>query len=276
MDIDEALLTGESLPVNKVSSLIQGEDVPLGDRINMCYSSTVLTKGRGKAMVTAVGMQTEIGKIAKRLLESGDNTKTPLQKSLDRMALVLLAIAILSVIIVFAAAKFKINNDVILYAISTSISVIPEGLVAVVTLTQAFGVNSMAKSKALVRRLVALELLGSVTNVCSDKTGTLTQSKMVLTRLWRPSTGFYTVSGLGFTIEGEVKSENDGTVMTKETMDAGFQTMVNTAALCNMAELRKDKVTDEWSGIGDPTEIALQVFAHKLKNGKPTMVKKDA
>jgi Na+-exporting ATPase len=275
MDVDEALLTGESLPVNKVADVIQGEDVPLGDRINMCYSSTILTKGRGKAIVTAVGMQTEIGKIAKRLLESGDNTKTPLQKSLDRMALVLLAIAVLSVIIVFASAKFNITNDVVLYAISTSISVIPEGLVAVVTLTQAFGVHSMAKSKALVRRLAALELLGAVTNVCSDKTGTLTQSKMVLTRLWRPSTGFYSVSGLGFTTEGEVKSEVDESLVSKENMDDGFQTMVNCAALCNMSEVRKDKNTGEWSGIGDPTEIALQVFAHKLKNGKPSLIKKD-
>lgn len=276
MDVDEALLTGESLPVNKVSEVIQGEDVPLGDRTNMCYSSTILTKGRGKAIVTSVGMQTEIGKIAKRLLESGDSTKTPLQKSLDRMALVLLAIAIISVIIVFAAAKFHINNDVILYAISTSISVIPEGLVAVVTLTQAFGVHSMAKSKALVRRLAALELLGAVTNVCSDKTGTLTQSKMVLTRLWRPDTGFYSVSGLGFTIDGEVKSEALDTIITKENMNEGFQTMVNCAALCNMSEMRKDKATGEWSGIGDPTEIALQAFAHKLKNGKPSLIKKDA
>ncbi|KAG2190996.1 hypothetical protein INT46_011278 [Mucor plumbeus] len=275
MDVDEALLTGESMPVNKVSDVIQGEDVPLGDRINMCYSSTVLTKGRGKAIVTSTGMQTEIGKIAKRLLDSGDNTKTPLQKSLDRMALVLLAIAITAVIVVFAAAKFHITNDVILYAISTSISVIPEGLVAVVTLTQAFGVHSMAKSKALVRRLAALELLGAVTNVCSDKTGTLTQSKMVLTRLWRPSTGYYSVSGLGFTIEGEVSSESDNSVITKENMDYGFQTMVNTAALCNMSEVRKDKTTGEWSGIGDPTEIALQVFAHKLQNGKPSLISKD-
>lgn len=275
MDVDEALLTGESVPVNKVSDVIQGEEVPLGDRVNMGYSSTVLTKGRGKAIVTAVGMQTEIGKIARRLLESSDSTKTPLQKALDRMALVLLAIAILSVIIVFAVAKFQITDEVILYAISTSISVIPEGLVAVVTLTQAFGVHGMAKSKALVRRLAALELLGAVSNICSDKTGTLTQSKMVLTRLWRPSTGFYSVSGLGFTVDGEVKSESDGTIISKENMDYGFQTMVNAAALCNMAEVRKDKSTDEWSGIGDPTEIALQVFAYKLKSGKPSLVKKD-
>ncbi|KAI9470000.1 MAG: potassium/sodium efflux P-type ATPase [Benjaminiella poitrasii] len=275
MDVDEALLTGESLPVNKVPEAIQGEDVPLGDRVNMSYSSTVLTKGRGKAIVTAVGMQTEIGKIAKRLLDSGDNSKTPLQKSLDRMALVLLGIAIISLIIVFAASKFNITNEVVLYAISTSISVIPEGLVAVVTLTQAFGVYGMAKSKALVRRLAALELLGAVTNVCSDKTGTLTQSKMVLTRLWRPSTGYYSVSGIGFTIEGDVTAESDGTIVTKETMDDGFRNMVNAAALCNMSEVRKDKKTDEWSGMGDPTEIALQVFAHKLQNGKPALVNKE-
>ncbi|CAO3676740.1 unnamed protein product [Rhizopus stolonifer] len=276
MDVDEALLTGESVPVNKVSDVIQGEDVPLGDRVNMGYSSTVLTKGRGKAIVTNTGMQTEIGKIAKRLLENGDNTKTPLQKSLDRMALTLLVVAILCVIIVFAAAKFDIGDEVILYAISTSIAAIPEGLVAVVTLTQAFGVNSMAKSKALVRRLAALEFLGSVTNVCSDKTGTLTQSKMVLTRLWRPDTGFYTVSGLGFDIEGQVKSESDGTITTKENMNHGFQTMVDVSALCNMSEVRKDKNTNEWTSLGDPTEVALQVFAHKLQNGKPSLTKKNS
>ncbi|KAI8328399.1 potassium/sodium efflux P-type ATPase [Choanephora cucurbitarum] len=274
MDVDEALLTGESLPVNKVPDVIQGEDVPLGDRVNMSYSSTILTKGRGKAVVTAIGMQTEIGRIAKRLLDSGDNTKTPLQKSLDRMAIALLAIAVIAVIVVFGAAKFNITNDVVLYAIATSISVIPEGLVAVVTVTQAFGVHAMAKNKALVRRLTALELLGAVTNVCSDKTGTLTQSKMVLTRLWRPNAGFYSVSGLGFTIEGEVKSESSKDIVTKENMDHGFQTLVNGAALCNMSEVRKDKHTEEWSGIGDPTEVALQVFAHKLKNGKPSLIAK--
>lgn len=269
MDIDEALLTGESVPVNKTPDVLQqGDDVPLGDRINMTYSSTTLAKGRGKAIVTSIGMQTEIGKIAKRLLDSGDSTRTPLQKALDRMALVLLVIAIISIIIVFAASKFHITNDVVLYAISTSISVIPEGLVAVVTLTQAFGVHGMAKSKALVRRLAALELLGAVTNVCSDKTGTLTQSKMVLTRFWRPNTGFYSVSGLGFTTEGQVTSEKDQSVVTTN-VDTGFKQLVECAALCNMSELRQDKTTNTWSGIGDPTEIALQVFAHKLDSGKP-------
>ncbi|CAO3590612.1 unnamed protein product [Absidia cylindrospora] len=273
MDIDEALLTGESLPVNKVSDQIDGEEIPLGDRVNMTYSSTVLTKGRGKALVTAVGMKTEIGRIAKRLLDSGDSQKTPLQKSLDRMALALLAVAILSVIIVFACARFHINDDVILYAISTAISVIPEGLVAVVTLTQAFGVHSMAKRKALVRRLAALELLGAVTNICSDKTGTLTQSKMVLTRLWRPDSGFYSISGLGFNIDGEMTSETNDKVVDSSTMPTGLKTLTTTAALCNMSEIRKDKKTGEWNGIGDPTEVALQVFAYKMNMGKPSLTK---
>ncbi|KAI8371420.1 potassium/sodium efflux P-type ATPase [Radiomyces spectabilis] len=275
MDVDEALLTGESVPVNKISDVVEGSDIALGDRLNMVYSSTVLTKGRGKAIVTATGMQTEIGRIAKRLLDSGDNTKTPLQKSLDRMAIVLLAIAILAVIITFAAAKFDIHNEIILYAVSTAISVIPEGLVAVVTLTQAFGVHAMAKNKALVRRLAALELLGAVTNVCSDKTGTLTQSKMVLTRLWRPDDGFYSVSGLGFTPEGEIVSEANDEPLHRDTMSFGTRRLVESTALCNMSEVRKDKKTGEWNGFGDPTEVALQVFAHKAQMGKPSLTKSE-
>lgn len=220
-------------------------------------------------------MQTEIGKIALRLLSSDDSRKTPLQRSLDRMALVLLAIAVTAVIIVFSVAKFDLGDEQVLYAISTAISVIPEALVAVVTLTQAFGVHAMAKSNALVRKISALELLGSVTNICSDKTGTLTQSKMVLTRLWRPDEGFFSVSGLGFSIEGEVKSESEDRAITKEDCSPGFRNLLLNAALCNMSEVRKDKETDEWHGLGDPTEVALQVFAHKLKMGKPSLTKSE-
>ncbi|KAI8647385.1 potassium/sodium efflux P-type ATPase [Parasitella parasitica] len=273
MDIDEALLTGESLPVNKINDVLDTAEVPLGDRVNMTYSSTTLCKGRGKAIVTSIGMQTEIGKIAKRLLDSGDNTRTPLQKSLDRMAIVLLVIAIISLIIVFAVAKFQIDDQVVLYAISTAIAVIPEGLIAVVTLTQAFGVNAMAKSNALVRRLVALENLGSVTNICSDKTGTLTQSKMVLTRFWRPDTGFYRVSGLGFDTSGDVtpEIEQENEAVTKSNMNYGLRRLVQSAALCNMSEVRQNHETQEFYGIGDPTEIALQVFSHKLDMGKPLL-----
>ncbi|KAL0094819.1 hypothetical protein F4703DRAFT_1820824 [Phycomyces blakesleeanus] len=217
-------------------------------------------------------MQTEIGKIAKRLLDSNDNSKTPLQKSLDRMALVLLAVAICTVIITFGSAKFIINDEVILYAISTAIAVIPEGLVAVVTLTQAFGVHSMAINKALIRRMAALEMLGAVTNVCSDKTGTLTQSKMVLTRFWMPKKGFYSISGLGFDIKGEVKSESDESTIPSNDIPPYLKQLAYNAALCNMSEVRKDKEGDGYHGIGDPTEVALQVFAYKLDMGKPKLL----
>ncbi|KAI8974635.1 potassium/sodium efflux P-type ATPase [Pilobolus umbonatus] len=275
MDIDEALLTGESLPVNKVNEVLENAEVPLGDRVNMTYSSTTLCKGRGKAIVTSIGMQTEIGKIAKRLLESDDNGRTPLQKSMDRMALILLAIAIISLIIVFAAVKFKVDDQTVLYGISTGIAVIPEGLIAVVTLTQAFGVNAMAKANALVRRLVALENLGAVTNVCSDKTGTLTQSKMVLTRFWKPDTGYHKVGGLGFDIDGEIIKEDTNTNITDANTDAGLLKMVQSAALCNMSELRQHEDTKEYYGMGDPTEIALQAFAYKMKMGKPSLVQSE-
>ncbi|CAO3652733.1 unnamed protein product [Cunninghamella blakesleeana] len=276
MDIDEALLTGESLPVNKTIGIIEGELCPLGDRTNMCYSSTTLTKGRGRAIVTAIGMETEIGKIAKRLIDGGENTRTPLQRSLDRMALVLLVVAIVSIIIVFATSKFKdIDDQIILYGISTAIAVIPEGLIAVVTLTQAFGVHSMAKAKALVRRMGALEMLGAVTNVCSDKTGTLTQSRMVLTRLWRPEEGFFKVTGLGFNIEGDVISEEGDATLSKDKLSTGFENMLLNAALCNMSEVKKEADSNEYFGIGDPTEIALQVFAHKLGMGKPYLENKE-
>ncbi|KAI7868181.1 hypothetical protein BDF14DRAFT_1797062 [Spinellus fusiger] len=273
MEIDEALLTGESVPVNKICDITQGQDIPLGDRINMTYSSTVVTKGRGKAIVTVVGMQTEIGKIAKRLLESGNHSKTPLQKSLDRMALVLLAVAICAVIITFGASKFNINTDVVLYAISTAIAVIPEGLVAVVTLTQAFGVHSMAVNKALVRRMAALELLGAVTNVCSDKTGTLTQSKMVLKRLWMPKCGFYTVEGIGFDIKGDIVSDTDQNTLLLDALFPSIKQLAYASSLCNMSEIRKNKEGAGYYGMGDPTEIALQVFAHKLNMGKPSLTK---
>lgn len=233
----------------------------------MGFSSTILVKGRGHAIVTATGMETEIGRIAKRLMDSSENTKTPLQKALDRMALVMLGIAIVCVIITFAAAKFHINDDVILYAISMAIAVIPEGLVAVVTLTQAYGVRSMAEKKCLVRRLAALENLGAVTNVCSDKTGTLTQSKMVLTRFWLPANGHFNVSGVGFVPEGEVTRVNSSEPVTQETMPVAMRQLIHNASLCNTSTIRKDKETQEWITQGDPTESALQVFAHKLGLG---------
>ncbi|KAK9727624.1 hypothetical protein K7432_001708 [Basidiobolus ranarum] len=288
LEVDEALLTGESLPVPKTLETLKNPDEPIGDRINLVYSSTTVTKGRGRGIVIATGMQSEIGKIAKSLIESSGDSKTKLQKSMDKMAYILFFVAIILAIVVFAVNKFKISSEVAIYAISLGIAVIPEGLIAVVTLTMAAGVRSMAKNKAIIRQLNALEALGSVTNICSDKTGTLTQSKMVLTKAYVPGDGFYHVSGAGFVPEGQVirlgdvsanelalsgSSDSYKETVSFESMSAPLRRMVEVSSLCNMAILKHDKTTGEWMGVGDPTETALQVFATKVGRGRPELTK---
>ncbi|KAJ2833839.1 hypothetical protein GGI24_000676 [Coemansia furcata] len=296
-DTDEALLTGETLPISKQVDAFTDPELPLGDRINLAFASTTVTKGRAKAIVYATGMSSEVGKIAKKLMDTEKNRMTPLQKGLHKMSWVLLGIASVSVLIVFGANKFKVNSDVLLYAIGLAIATIPEGLIAVVTLTMSVGVATLAKKRALVRQLVALENLGSVTNICSDKTGTLTQSKMVLVRAWLPEEGVLRVAGLGFEPVGAitktrqlVKSSEAARVNFDEsekskllddttetvtidstTASPNVRRLAEAAALCNMSEIKCDAATGEWFGIGDPTEIALQVFAAKLSMGKPLL-----
>ncbi|KAJ1655447.1 hypothetical protein IWQ61_004814 [Dispira simplex] len=287
LEVDEALLTGESLPVAKIQDQLHDPDEPLGDRINLVYASTTVTKGRGRAIVTGIGMRTEIGKIAKTLADTKDEQSTPLQKGLNYMTYVLFGLAVIFAIVVFAAQRFHIRTETAIYAIGLGIAMIPEGLIAVVTMTMALGVRRMTKNRALVRKLNALESLGSVTNICSDKTGTLTQSRMVLRRAWLPGGEQYEITGNGFVPDGEVLKLSPATVagrnirfadedIPKETlnpaiMSPAFTQFTLCASLCNMSELKQDKVTQEWIGMGDPTETSLQVFAHKAGYAKPTL-----
>ncbi|KAF9175157.1 Na+ ATPase [Mortierella sp. AD010] len=284
LETDEALLTGESLPVQKNLAVIEDAEEGLGDRLNMVFASTTVVKGRAKGIVTDTGMKTQIGKIATSLMNTDGNEQTPLQKRLNKMAYFVFLAAIVLVIIVFGVHGFKYSNETAIYAISVSIAIIPEGLVAVVTLTMAFGVSRMANFKAIIRRLSSLESLGAVTNICSDKTGTLTQSKMVAVRMWLPGDGFYRVTGTGFIPEGEVYRQGEmvqGHLQSSEELiSAGtgsnhYLRILQAASLCNMAELRRTlhpETHGEWSAIGDPTEIALQVFAHKAGLSKPELV----
>ncbi|KAF9165051.1 hypothetical protein DFQ26_000685 [Actinomortierella ambigua] len=286
LETDEALLTGESLPVQKNLDQIETAEQPLGDRLNMVYSSTTVVKGRAKGIVTSTGMDTQIGKIATTLMSVDANETTPLQRRLNRMAYFVFAAAIVLVIVVFGVHNFVYSNEAAIYSISVAIAIIPEGLVAVVTLTMAFGVRRMAEVKALVRRLSSLESLGAVTNICSDKTGTLTQSKMVAVRMWLPSDGFYRVSGTGFVPEGEIFRQGEtikgssefAEVEKKVPTGSGsdhFLRALQAASLCNMAELRRTLHPEEhgeWSAIGDPTEIALQVLAYKAGLAKPDLI----
>ncbi|GJJ74479.1 P-type Na+/K+ transporter [Entomortierella parvispora] len=287
LETDEALLTGESLPVHKNLEAIEEKDQSLGDRLNMVFSSTTVVKGRAKGIVVSTGMHTQIGQIATTLMKVDGGETTKLQKRLNKMAWFVSLMAAVLVLIVFAVHKFRYSDEVAIYAISVAIAMIPEGLVAVVTLTMAFGVQRMAEVKAIVRRLSSLESLGSVTNICSDKTGTLTQSKMVAVRMWLPGDGFYRVTGAGFEPKGDIfqqgdQSDNEIQPQAQEEQaivpGAGtdhYLRAIQAASLCNMAELRKmthPEVESQWSAIGDPTEIALQVLAYKAGLAKPDLV----
>ncbi|KAF9420808.1 Na+ ATPase [Podila epigama] len=284
LETDEALLTGESLPVQKNLDHIESADEALGDRLNMVFSSTTVVKGRAKGIVTTTGMKTQIGKIATSLLQASTSETTPLQKRLNKLAWCVFIAALVLVVVVFGVHNFVYSKEVAIYAISVSIAIIPEGLVAVVTLTMAFGVRRMAAFKAIVRRLSSLESLGAVTNICSDKTGTLTQSKMVAVRMWFPADGYYRISGTGFIPEGEIFRQGDSiegnpTQEQKIATGAGSNSYLRSlqvASLCNMAELRRTQHPEthgEWTAIGDPTEIALQVLAHKAGLSKPELIK---
>lgn len=199
LEVSEQLLTGESVPVAKDVEVIDDPqlEMPIGDRLNLCYSSTVVTKGRGVGITIGTGMNTQIGRIAEAMNQSPlgkqdatawfgsriwDNILrfldirggTPLQMKLSKLAFTLFGCSLFLIIIVFGASKFNINNEVILYAIATAIAIIPESLVAVLTLTMSVGTRKMASENVIVRKLDALENLGGVTDICSDKTGTLT------------------------------------------------------------------------------------------------------
>jgi magnesium-transporting ATPase (P-type) len=183
LETDEAFLTGESEPIPKRSAAIvpkqAGEDIPVGDRKNLCYMNSTVSKGRGVGVVVRTAFETEVGKIAKMVSDStGNEEATPLIKSLNRMMYFCAASAVVLGVVVFATNRFVWSIDVFLYAISVGIAILPEGLPAVITVAFAIGMHRMSVQKALVRKLAAIEAIGQVTNICSDKTGTLTEGKM--------------------------------------------------------------------------------------------------
>lgn len=232
IEVDESALTGESIPVDKDSSYVGVNDVPLGERKNQGYSSTIITNGTAVALVVGTGMNTEIGTIAK-LLDT-DNTETPLKKKLNHIGKVLSILGILVSIFIFILGLYHGQNliDILMISISLAISVIPEGLPATVTVVMALGVERMAKKKALVKQLPAVETLGSATVICSDKTGTLTENKMTVVE-------YETADSL---LSGKEKN---------------IDKLVMCGVLCNNASLIQNKVQ------GDPTEGALLLFAEK-------------
>ena len=236
MKVEEAALTGESYPVNKIVDMIYLKentlDIPLGDRTNMLYNGSTISYGRGKAVVVATGMDTEMGKIADALQQS-DDEKTPLQKKMGEISKVLTKVVVGISVFVFLFGIIKTGDftgthilDTFLVAVALAVAAIPEGLPAVVTIVLSIGVTSMAKRQALIRKLNAVETLGCTQIICTDKTGTLTQNKMTV-----------------------IQDESNNQKLLAEAM-----------ALCSDAEIGEDDI----EAIGEPTEAALVNFANKI------------
>ncbi len=260
LKIEEAALTGESVPVRKVSEPLPGADRAIGDRRNMLYAGTTVTYGRGSGVVVETGMRTEFGTIA-RLLQAVETRRTPLQENLDRLGRVLAGAAFAVVALIFAIGVLRGQSfwDMLIFAIALAVAVVPEALPAVVTISLALGAQRMVKRNALMRRLSAVETLGSVSVIASDKTGTLTRGEMTVRRL---HVGGRTVdvSGVGYDSRGEF-SERGRPILSAT---APLQALLQAAVLASDAKLKRHE--DEpagFSAIGDTTELALVVAGEK-------------
>ncbi|MEJ7843446.1 MAG: HAD-IC family P-type ATPase [Rubrobacter sp.] len=255
--VEEAALTGESVPVEKETDLLP-EDTPLADRKNMVYGGTLVTYGTASAAVVATAEATELGRISSMLRET-THVETPLTKQLAVVGKWLtIAIVVVSVVLfVIGLLRGYPALDATLAAITLAVGAIPEGLPAIVTIALAIGVQRMAQRRAVIRRLPAVETLGSTTVICSDKTGTLTRNEMTVKELWTP-TGSFEVGGVGYAPEGDLT--RDGAKLDEPPTDV--RELLLAGALCNDAGLSLDG--GEWRVAGDPTEGALLASARKL------------
>ncbi|MEK6952925.1 MAG: cation-translocating P-type ATPase [Nanoarchaeota archaeon] len=252
LNIDESVLTGESTSVNKQINRIKTQAV-VSDQNNMVFSGTLVVNGRGKAIVTDTGMDTEVGKIA-RLIEKIDTEETPLQKKLKKLSDIIALLAFLISVVVIIIGLFKGLNflDIFKTAISLAVAIIPEGLPAVITISLAIGVQRMLKKKALIRKLHAVETLGSIQVIATDKTGTLTKNEMTVTDLFVNNKEIK-VTGKGYELKGNFLFNNNK-INPKE-----FFNLINIGVNCNNSSL---------PDLGDPTELALLVLGKKAKIDK--------
>ncbi|MFV8344708.1 cation-translocating P-type ATPase [Flavobacterium sp. ZB4P13] len=257
MQCNESILTGESLPVEKNTDIIDA-DAGVADRKNMVFSGTLITSGTAEGVVVLTGIKTEIGKIS-ALLQTTTSVKSPLTKSLEKIARGITYAIILVGILVFLIGIFRNYTfiDAIFFAITLAVAAIPEGLPAVITIASAIGIMRMAKRQAIIRHLSAVETLGSTTVICSDKTGTLTLNEMTVQVLWNGKQKF-NVTGVGINTDGKIlKNDSD-----EEGTDDEIGELIRAAALCNDATLHKKE--GHWKSVGDPTEVALIAVAGKF------------
>ena len=265
---DEAALTGESIPVEKHTAPLADVSLALGDRSGMAYAGTIVTYGRGRGFVVATGMQTEFGRVAE-MLQTVEVGRTPLQQNLDKLGKTLAkaALAVVAIIVLLGIVRGQPLLEMLIFGIALAVAAVPEALPAVVTISLAIGVQHMARRNALVRRLPAVETLGSTSVICTDKTGTLTKGEMTVRKIWQGDR-IVEVSGAGYEPSGRFTVDGTATDPSR-----GLILMLRAATLASDAKLTLDASEDRWKITGDPTEGALVVTAAKAGLDKATLEK---
>jgi Ca2+-transporting ATPase len=260
LQIRESALTGESHAVEKQADIQVAEETGLGDRVNSVYQGTEVSQGRAKVIVTGTGMHTELGKIA-AMLQGVESEPTPLQQRMSQLGNVLVTGSMVLVALVVVGGVLRLGwgafEELLQVSLSMAVAVVPEGLPAVITVTLALGTQRMVRRNALIRKLPAVETLGSVTTICSDKTGTLTQNKMVVQAV-EVNQKSLRVTGEGYAPQGEFL--RDGGAIDAD-QDSDLQALLVACALCNDSFLQEEQ--GQWKIVGDPTEGALVTLAAK-------------
>jgi Ca2+-transporting ATPase len=270
----EAPLTGESTPVEKHADALCDPAAAVGDRRNMVYASTTVGYGRGLAVVVATGAQTEVGRIAQMLLEV-QTGRTPLQVNLDKLGRTLAraALAVVALIVALGLLRGQPFVEMLVFGIALAVAVVPEALPAVVTISLALGVQRLVRRRALMRRLAAVETLGSTSVICTDKTGTLTRDEMTVRRLYVAGQ-FVDVTGSGYAPDGQFHTGGVALEVgprPRDPLAEGVRDLLEAAALASDAHLVRDAARDSWEIKGDPTEGALVVAAAKAGLHKPAL-----
>ncbi|MEM8604427.1 MAG: HAD-IC family P-type ATPase, partial [Cyanobacteria bacterium P01_H01_bin.121] len=265
LQIREASLTGEAEAVHKQADLQLPEDAPLGDRLNLVFQGTEVIQGRGKVLVTETGMRTELGRIAS-MLQAVEVSATPLQERMGQLANVLVSGSLTIVALVIGLGLIRLGwsafEQLLEVSLSMAVAVVPEGLPAVITVTLALGTQRMVKRQALIRKLPAVETLGSVTTICSDKTGTLTQNKMVVQAVQTLDYAYEVTGGKGYSPYGKIQRTTDSPLAGgAKGLTVDLQLLLITGLICNDALLQKQD--QAWEIVGDPTEGSLVVLAAK-------------
>ena len=261
LEVDESLLTGESLPVGKDADWLGAPGTSLGDRLDMAHAGSTVARGRATALVVATGEQTVVGRLA-RDVSAADAGRPPLLMRLERFTR-MVGLGVLAAVLVVGSVGVFVRGqsaaEMFLFAVALAVSAIPEGLPVALTVALSVATRRMARRGVIVRRLAAVEGLGSCTLIASDKTGTLTCNELTVRRAWLPDGREAEASGAGYAPEGEVRL---GGVAQTAGGHAGLDALTRTAVLCNDAHLHR--ADDHWTWHGDPTDVALLAFAHKL------------